>query len=119
MLAGSFYTITEQKQEPGQVNATIEFNASHPIFGGHFPEQPVVPGVCIMQTITEFLAAATSRKVTLQKANQMKFMNMIDPRQTPLVDIQVTYKEEETGLKVTAILKREDKTFMKFQGLFK
>ncbi|WP_291909591.1 3-hydroxyacyl-ACP dehydratase [Chitinophaga sp. CB10] len=119
MLAGNFYTITEQTQEGGQLNATIALNAEHPVFGGHFPEQPVVPGVCMMQTITEFVRTVANRKVMLQKANQMKFMNMIDPRQTPLVDVQVTCKEEDAALKVTAVLKREDKTFMKFQGLFK
>ncbi|NIG57203.1 3-hydroxyacyl-ACP dehydratase [Chitinophaga sp. Cy-1792] len=118
MLAGNFYTVIAQQQEPGQVNATIEFNGSHPIFGGHFPEQPVVPGVCMIQTITEFLGAAISRKAVLKKATNMKFMNMIDPRKTPVVDIQVQYKEEEAGLKVTAVLKRDDMTFMKFQGLF-
>ncbi|PSL47613.1 3-hydroxyacyl-[acyl-carrier-protein] dehydratase [Chitinophaga niastensis] len=119
MLAGNFYNITQQAQEPGQVTATIELNAAHPIFQGHFPEQQVVPGVCMMQTITEILESAVQKKMLLQKASIMKFLNMIDPVKQPLVDVTVTYKEEEAGLKVTAMLKREDKTFMKFQGIFK
>ncbi|WP_143307883.1 hotdog family protein [Chitinophaga vietnamensis] len=119
MLAGNFYNITASAQEPGQINVTIELNAAHPIFGGHFPDQPVVPGVCMMQTITEVLETAVQRKVLLQKASNMKFLNMIDPRQQPLVDVQVTYKEEDSLLKVNAVLKKEEKTFMKFQGIFK
>ena len=118
MLAGNFYNVTAHAQEPGQVTATIELNAGHPIFQGQFPEQPVVPGVCMMQTITEVLESALQKKVTLKKANQMKFLQMIDPVQQPLVDVSVVYKEEESGWKVTATLKREDKTFMKFQGIF-
>ncbi|GEP93144.1 3-hydroxyacyl-[acyl-carrier-protein] dehydratase [Chitinophaga terrae (ex Kim and Jung 2007)] len=120
MLAGNFYTVKEQQQEAGQVNTTIELNAGHPIFGGHFPEQPVVPGVCMMQIITELLGGSLQAPVKLQKASQMKFLTMIDPVKQPLVDVVVAYKAEETGMwKVTATLKREDKTFMKFQGLFK
>ncbi|MEC5146742.1 3-hydroxyacyl-ACP dehydratase [Chitinophaga sp. 212800010-3] len=118
MLAGNFYTVTAQTQEPGQITATIELNASHPIFQGHFPEQPVVPGVCMMQTITEVLADAVQRKVAMKKASQMKFLNMIDPGKQPLVDVIVNYKQEEAGWKVNATLKRDDKTFMKFQGIF-
>ena len=118
MLAGNFYTVTTQLQEPGQVTVTIELNAEHPIFGGHFPDQPVVPGVCMMQTITEVLESAVQQKVTLKKAGQMKFLNMIDPVKQPLVDVTVTYKEEEGGWKVNATLKRDDKIFMKFQGIF-
>jgi 3-hydroxyacyl-[acyl-carrier-protein] dehydratase len=119
MLAGNFYKVTAQQQDAGQVTSTIELNADHPIFGGHFPDQPVVPGVCMMQTITEILSAALQQPVKLKKANQMKFLNMIDPVQEPLVDVTVSYKEEAEGSwKVTATLKRDDKTFMKFQGLF-
>jgi 3-hydroxyacyl-[acyl-carrier-protein] dehydratase len=118
MLAGNFYTVTAQSQEPGQVTATIELNAAHPIFGGHFPEQPVVPGVCMMQAITEVLESAVQQKVALKKASQMKFLNMIDPVKQPQVEVTVTYKEEEGGWKVNATLKRDDKTFMKFQGIF-
>ncbi|HVI47605.1 MAG TPA: hypothetical protein VM802_22230 [Chitinophaga sp.] len=119
MLAGNFYTVSAETKEPGQVTATFELNAAHNIFSGHFPDQPVVPGVCMMQIITEFLEGAVQRKVMLQKANQMKFLNMIDPNQQPLVDITLTWKEEEARLKVNAILKRGELTFMKFQGVFK
>ncbi|MFY0253892.1 3-hydroxyacyl-ACP dehydratase [Chitinophaga sp. 30R24] len=118
MLAGNLYTVTTQSQEPGQAAVTIQLNAGHPIFQGHFPEQPVVPGVCMMQTITEVLEGAIAKKVVLKKASQMKFLNMIDPVKQPLVDVTVTYKQEEAGWKVNAVLKREDKTFMKFQGIF-
>lgn len=118
MLAGNFYTVTTHNEEPGQVTVTIELNAAHPVFQGHFPEQPVVPGVCMMQTITEVLEGAVKQKVMLKKAIQMKFLQMIDPTKQPLVDVTVSYKAEETGWKVNATLKREDKTFMKFQGIF-
>ncbi|MCW3467527.1 3-hydroxyacyl-ACP dehydratase [Chitinophaga nivalis] len=119
MLAGNFYTITTQTQDAGQVTTTIELNAAHPIFEGHFPEQPVVPGVCMMQIITELLRGALQQPVTLQKAGQMKFLNMIDPGKTPLVDVTISFKTEEAGQKVNATLKRDDTTFMKFQGIFK
>ncbi|NLR66026.1 3-hydroxyacyl-ACP dehydratase [Chitinophaga varians] len=120
MLKGNFYNIRNVANEEGQVTLTLELNAAHPIFGGHFPEQPVVPGVCMMQIVTETLEDAVQQKVLLQKAGLMKFLNMIDPVQQPLVDVSLTYKAEENGgWKVNATLKRDATTFMKFQGVFK
>ena len=120
MLKGNFYHITEEAKDAGQVNITFELNAAHPIFQGHFPDQPVVPGVCMMQIITETLEEGLQQKVLLQKASLMKFLNMIDPVKQPLIDLALTYKaEEDGGWKVNATLKREATTFMKFQGIFK
>ncbi|NSL90460.1 3-hydroxyacyl-ACP dehydratase [Chitinophaga sp. Mgbs1] len=119
MLKGNFYNSANTTQDAGQISATIALNAAHPVFQGHFPDQPVVPGVCMMQIITETLEEAVQKKVQLQKASQMKFLNMIDPVKQPQVDITVNYKEDEGGLKVNAVLKYEATTFMKFQGIFK
>lgn len=118
MLGGSFYTIGTATHEPGNSQVTIAFNAEHPIFEGHFPGKPVVPGVCMMQTIQEVLEAGLGRKVLLRKANTMKFMNMIDPNQQPEVEVAVQYKNEEAGVKVTATVKRDATVFMKFQGIY-
>jgi 3-hydroxyacyl-[acyl-carrier-protein] dehydratase len=119
MLAGNFYKIVQDHAAEGARHVTIELNAGHAIFGGHFPEQPVVPGVCMMQTIQELLEGALNKKVILQKASNMKFLNMIDPVQQPLADIVLQYTTIEEQIKVTATIKRDDKVFLKFQGIFR
>lgn len=118
MLAGKLYTL-EQEQSAGET-ATYQvlWNAAHPVFEGHFPGRPVVPGVCMMQTIQELLERLLQKKVLLKKASQMKFLNMIDPTANPQVEIGVQYKLQDGEIKVTASLKHEALTFMKFQGTF-
>lgn len=120
MLAGSFYTIITQEQPAaGALHTTIAWNGDHAIFKGHFPDQPVVPGVCMMQTIQELLNGATGKKLLVKKVANMKFLNMIDPRQTPQVTIEIKYEETEDGHKTNAVIKHEAMVFLKFQGLFK
>ncbi|MET7000848.1 3-hydroxyacyl-ACP dehydratase [Chitinophaga defluvii] len=118
MLAGSFYKIVQEQSTAGNRTVTIELNAAHAIFGGHFPGQPVVPGVCMMQIIQELLEGSLGKKVLLQKASNMKFLNMIDPVQQPLADVVLQYAEEGDQIKVTTAIKRDDKVFLKFQGIF-
>ena len=119
MLAGKLYTL-EQALEEAAESATyrILLNAQHPVFEGHFPGRPVVPGVCMMQTIQELLEGKLNQKVVLKKASNMKFLNMIDPTANPLVDVTIQHKEQEGEIKVTASLKFEALTFMKLQGVF-
>jgi 3-hydroxymyristoyl/3-hydroxydecanoyl-(acyl carrier protein) dehydratase len=56
MLLNSFYTLEAAPETtPTRVQATIRLNPDHAIFAGHFPGQPVVPGVCMLQIIKELL----------------------------------------------------------------
>jgi 3-hydroxyacyl-[acyl-carrier-protein] dehydratase len=120
MLAGNFYTILETQQTAQSFAALLALNAAHPIFEGHFPGQPVVPGVCMMQTIQELLEKGLQRKVMLQKAANMKFLVMINPVVQPQVSTELQYTLQDDGtVKTSAVIKSETTVFMKFQGTFK
>lgn len=38
-----------------QVEYNVTFRAEHPIFQGHFPAQPIVPGACLVQMAEEMI----------------------------------------------------------------
>ena len=53
-LLPNFYKVThsEHINETDRV-VQVMLNPQHPIYNGHFPQQPVVPGVCMLQMIKE------------------------------------------------------------------
>lgn len=52
MLLENFYKIIHIKErEDGKQEIEIELNPGHVLYQGHFPGQPVVPGVCTLQII--------------------------------------------------------------------
>lgn len=52
MLLENFYKIIHRKErEDGKQAIEIELNPGHVLYQGHFPGQPVVPGVCTLQMI--------------------------------------------------------------------
>lgn len=52
MLLENFYKIIHRKErEDGKREIEIELNPGHALYQGHFPGQPVVPGVCTLQMI--------------------------------------------------------------------
>lgn len=79
MLQGDFFTISSIQKEEASVQVVLELNPSHQIFAGHFPNQPVVPGACLLQMVKEIMETALDTKLHLINAHQLKFMSPIDP----------------------------------------
>lgn len=119
MLKGSFYNISVQEISAGKMEAALGFDVSHAIFGGHFPGQPVVPGVCMLQIVTELVEELAGSPVTLKNGQDLKFLHVIDPRihTRVLAEIQLQPAAGgETG--VQARFFSGDTVFFKFRGLY-
>jgi 3-hydroxyacyl-[acyl-carrier-protein] dehydratase len=43
---------------------TLSFSGSHPVFAGHFPENPIVPGALILSEISEMVTRRLGRNVS-------------------------------------------------------
>lgn len=118
MLQGNFFTINQQNKTENTIDSEISLNTEHPIYKGHFPHQPVVPGVCMMQIIAELTTEAIGTKVAIKKANQAKFLIPIIPQKNPVLTVKIKYVAGDEGmLKVTGSIHKEELTFFKFKGM--
>lgn len=118
MLQGDFFTTNQQEIIENTIHSKISLNVEHPIYKGHFPHQPVVPGVCMMQILAELATDALGKKVYLKKSSQAKFLIPIVPQQNPLLDVSIKYTQNEDGsLKISASIQDNSVTFFKFKGI--
>ncbi|MCQ4141272.1 MULTISPECIES: 3-hydroxyacyl-ACP dehydratase [Chryseobacterium] len=96
-----FYTLQSyEKTESGSFTAQISLNKDHDIFKGHFPGNPVTPGVCMMQIVKELTEEFTGSSLFLKTASNVKFMAIINPFETPDLKIQLDITENEGDVKV-------------------
>ena len=109
MLMNDFYTISDAATGENRWTGRITFNPDHAIFKGHFPGQPVVPGVCMMQIVKEVLEMALGRKMQVQQAAQVKFLQLITPEVMPFV--QVDWTNMEGKVSVNAAFRTEKDLF--------
>lgn len=86
MLHGSFYDILQSNPD-GYV---IRFNPAHPIFSGHFPEYPVVPGACIVQIAEELASLIYNHPIRFTAIHDLKFRQPITPDQEITISISKT-----------------------------
>lgn len=99
-----FYTLESyEKAENGSYTAHIHLNKDHDIFKGHFPGNPVTPGVCMMQIVKELTEEFTGSKLFLKTASNVKFMAIINPFETPDLKLQLDVTENEEDVKVKNI----------------
>ncbi len=76
-LLNNLYRITSAD---GKGFFCIVFDASHPIFAGHFPGEPIVPGACLVQMAQELLSQQLNQTVRWTEIKNLKFRQTITPR---------------------------------------
>jgi len=119
-LTTDIFQIISTDQSAGKIIAKISINAQSEIFKGHFPDQPVVPGACMLQLIKDVLEDAIQKPLQLVKAEQLKFITMLVPSNEQELVLDISCKILEGGnIKVNAKLTLGDITCFKFQGSFK
>lgn len=118
MLKDHFYHILNLTHADNAVMASLQLNVEHPIFSGHFPGQPVVPGACMLQMVKEILAEALPGNHQLKKATNLKFIAPVDPNMVDEQELKLTYKPTEEGLQVCASLLANGVVSFKMQGVF-
>ena len=69
---------------------TIALIADHEIYRAHFPGNPITPGVCIVQIITELLQLRLDCALRLNTVISLKFVNTISPIDDPTVTVNFT-----------------------------
>ena len=117
MLKDTFFSFTTPETDGSLLKTTITLNSAHDIFKGHFPDNPVVPGVCMMQMIKEVLEDHLGKKSQLVKADNIKFLSFIDPNQHGQIGMEIKVNIVEGGVKADAQLVNEGVVFLKFKGL--
>jgi 3-hydroxyacyl-[acyl-carrier-protein] dehydratase len=121
MLYNSFYTATLISDDESIAHYTynIKFSKHHPIFSGHFPNQPVVPGVTLIQMIKELVVSLYGFNFTLHDIVATKFLQVINPLEDKSYLFNFSIRQEDTIYIIDASLKAEDSFAFKCKAKFK
>lgn len=99
----------------------IEFkiNPGHQIFKGHFPGQPVVPGVMMVEIIKQCTERITRTGLILKTASNIKFLSVMVPEGDDFLESEISLIHQDNGdYKVHSILTDKNNIYLKFDGIF-
>src|SRR5690606_28156425 len=114
-----FYEVERFESTEGNLSALVKINKEHSIFKGHFPNHPVMPGVCSIQIIKELTEKDLGFELRLKTARNVKFMAIINPEENGLVkfDLNVeTIGQDEFSVRATVSI--DETLALKFGGNF-
>ena len=117
MLILDFYSIKEFNLVNNHLEAVIELNAEHDVFKGHFPNNPVTPGVCMLQILKELVEKATETKLYIKECSNVKFMALINPEVHSELKIAIDMNAIDGGFKLKASAQFEETTALKVSAL--
>lgn len=121
MLLKDFYSIEKlDKKHDGKYVASIFLNSSHAIFKGHFPGNPVTPGVCMMQIIKELSQEILKSSLIMTSSSNVKFMALINPEINPSLQLELEMSGDlETEIKVKATTIFDTTVALKLTNVYK
>lgn len=112
MLKDKFFTIKEKTTEEENFKFIVALNKEHKIFDGHFPNMPVVPGVCTLQMIKECTEEILGKKLQYNNIANCKFSAMIVPTDVQEVEIAGSTTPTEDGFAIKATVKSPEASYL-------
>ena len=117
-LMNELFEIIDSKNNGESYLSNIKINSEHVIFKGHFPGNPILPGVCMLELIKLLSGIYLNKKLKVVSASDMKFLKVINPIIDCFITTEIIIKiNENENYSITAYLKQNETPFFKFKGL--
>lgn len=119
MLLKDFYETISLENDATKHLAIIRVNEKHDVFKGHFPGNPIMPGVCMMQIIKELTEKITGHTLVMQTLSNVKFMALINPEVNPELRLELDITTDENGIRVKNTTSFNDTVALKLSSVYK
>lgn len=117
LLENKYYKVLRAREEgDGKVVYHIALLPDCNVYQGHFPGQPVCPGVCNIQTIKECASLLTGKELRISSIKQCLLTAVATPTVCPEVDVTVQVSEADGKYSIVATISDERRQYMAFKG---
>ncbi len=118
MLRDKYFTITEKSNDGERHAYKITLTQGHEIYRGHFPDNPISPGVCSIQTIRECCEDALGRRLAITNINQCRFLSILTPQKNDVVVNFAIAPADADTFKIEASISNENEQFVSLKATF-
>lgn len=122
ILKNSLYTIADKRMEGSGIFYQILLDKNHFIYKAHFPNEPITPGVCIIQIAKELLEDYLHEEYEISYIKNIKFLSVLSPLSTSSVAYvfdKITVLPETNECKTQLQVQQDNVLFAKLSIIFK
>jgi 3-hydroxyacyl-[acyl-carrier-protein] dehydratase len=84
-----------RRLETGELEAQFQFPPEFAGFRGHFPDQPILPGICTILATLTAVGQARDQKLILREVHSAKFFSASTPGE--VLDFKCQVEDEPDG----------------------
>jgi 3-hydroxyacyl-[acyl-carrier-protein] dehydratase len=101
---------------PGATYGTFEvrLNPAHAIFSGHFPDNPVLPGVCSMMITRECASRIAGQSLEYAAVKEARFLAVVTPDTVLTVNLKLS--KDNDGYPLDATICSGETTMFKLKA---
>jgi len=118
LLLNDYYRIDMRIAIGDEALFRITLLPDYVAYKGHFPGNPISPGVCNIQMIKECVEQFAGKRLFLSTIKKCRFSAMITPLTTPQLQLRVQLLKAEKLYNVCATLFDATTTYIEFKGEF-
>lgn len=112
MLENSFYKILTSADG----HYTVALLPDCDVYRGHFPGEPISPGVCSIQMVKELMERQTGKHLMLTDIKQARFTTLITPVQHHTLDVNIELTPADDKYTYHATVGQGDNVFVELKG---
>ncbi len=76
------------QQEKDEITARVTTDGRSPWFSGHFPDNPILPGIAQLKMVADIIGASRKEDLRMAGLSRVKFRKIVRPGE--LLDIHAT-----------------------------
>lgn len=117
-LENNYYKLLDmRRQDAATVICRIALVSDCDVYRGHFPGEPVCPGVCNMQMIKECMEAIVGKKLRLSSITQCRLTALMTPAQCAEVEVRIdVLSVNEESFVIKASIYDSQRIYMEYKG---
>ena len=117
LLENKFYRVlSEERGEGLSAKYRVAILPECNVYDGHFPGDPVCPGVCNIETIKECAILLCGEQLRYSTIKQCRLTALATPTVCPEVDVQVNLSTSGEGYALQATIADDRQTYMILKG---
>jgi 3-hydroxyacyl-[acyl-carrier-protein] dehydratase len=112
-LLNDLYTIKSQSTSGSKAEFCVALNAENFIYQAHFPNNPITPGVCLIQMVKELVGAWQKDEYKINTLKNVKFTAPISPLEFPEIKFSLDLSQMADKSEVKAVVSENEVIFAK------
>ncbi len=117
MLKDLFYIESLNKESESTLTAIACMDGNNPVFTGHFPGRPILPGVCSLFLVRQCMEHILGKALNYNQIDFCKFPGMADPANPEKIYLRIYWEHVNDSIKIKAEMKHGSLTVLKLQAL--